>query len=175
MGATKTISFEYTYSSTGDDVSNHNLTKMYDSKNQVYVTNTYNTQDRVATQVDGSGTNTYTYTLSGTDVTKNTVVDRVGDKTEYTYDANGNNTEIKYYNSAQTASKSTLYTYDANGFMLTQKSPLGNGIKYTYDTSGNLTQMRKKTDITVADSSNDLVTSYTYTTYGLPATITNPE
>jgi len=46
-GATKTIVFEY---STGSDALAHNIVRMYDAKGQLYVENTYDAGDRVATQ-----------------------------------------------------------------------------------------------------------------------------
>lgn len=61
------INFEYT--SNGDDTTNHNITKLIDSKWQIYVTNTY-LNDRVATQIYWTWTISYNYTLSGSQVTK---------------------------------------------------------------------------------------------------------
>jgi hypothetical protein len=62
-GVTKTISFEYSTGSTEPQI--HNITRLIDAKGQVYVENTYDAGDRVATQKYGNGTLTYTYTLSG--------------------------------------------------------------------------------------------------------------
>lgn len=110
-GTTKKISFEYSTGSTEPQI--HNITKLIDAKRQVYVVNTYDTGDRVATQRYGDdGTLTYTYTLSGSAITQNTVLDKVGNRTDYTYDASGNNTSIRYYNGAQTGSVLYSYTYN---------------------------------------------------------------
>lgn len=40
--------------------------------------------------------------------------------------------------------------------------PRGNGVKYAYDSRGNIISKREKTDISAADSTDDLITTYTY-------------
>ena len=136
--------------------------------------NTYDSGDRVATQKYGDGTLTYTYILSGSVITQNTVHDKLGNRTDYTYDASGNNTAIRYYN--PTESSSVLYTYDYNtlGLMIREKRPRGNGYSYTYDASGNLIQKRQKANIDAVDSASDLVTSSTYNTRNEKLTETLP-
>ncbi len=154
----KTINFEYT---TGwDDTSNHNITKLIDSKWQTYVVNTYTTDDRVASQTYGTWTIGYNYTLSWTSVTKNTVTDKVWNVIDYFYDANWNNTQTKHYTNS--GNIDYYYTYNSLGYLETEKKAAWNGIKYTYDSKWNLTEKREKADITSADSTSDLVTSYTY-------------
>ncbi len=158
-GATKTIGFEYSTTSSGTLA--HNLTRLIDAKGQVYVTNTYDTGDHVATQKYGTGTLTYTYTLSGSAITKNTVIDRLGHKTEYSYDASGNNTSIKYYNPSQTSSVIYSYEYNTSGLITKETRPRGNGYFYSYDGSGNLLMKTERADITTG-SANDIITSYIY-------------
>jgi hypothetical protein len=71
----KTIRFEYT---TGtDEDSAYNMTKLIDANGQTYVANTYDGNDRVATQQYGTGTITYAYTTSGSVITKNTVTNKL--------------------------------------------------------------------------------------------------
>lgn len=171
-GATKTIRFEY--STGGTNGTNHNITRLYDALGQTYVTNTYDTGSRVASQTYGSGTLTYAYTLSGSAITKTTVTDKLGHKTEYTYDANGNQIEAKYYNEAQTGSVVYTYTYSTGGYLTKETKPRGNGWTYTYDGSGNVLTKRMKADVTASDSANDLLTTYTYNARGQMLTQTNP-
>jgi len=99
----KQISFTYETGSGHE----HNMLTLTDSKGQIYVTNSYDTNDRVVSQVYGTGTITYDYSigdlhiddtgsLAGTgDVTghfvrQNEVHDKAGNKTTYTYDRLGN-------------------------------------------------------------------------------------
>ncbi len=170
-GATKTIVFEY---STGTDALAHNIVKMYDAKGQLYVENTYDTNDRVATQKYGTETLGYTYTLSGSQITQNTVLDKLGNRSDYVYDGSGNNTSIRYYNPTQTGSVLYTYTYNTLGLMTKEKRPRGNGYTYTYDGSGNLLQKRLKTNADAVDSATDLVTSYTYNARNEKMTETAP-
>lgn len=59
----KTISFTY-FAHTGDNNLDHNIKKLIDSKGQVYVENTYDTNDRVLTQKYGNDTGSFLYTLA---------------------------------------------------------------------------------------------------------------
>ncbi len=155
--ATKMINFEYT--SNGDDTTNHNITKLIDSKWQIYVTNTY-LNDRVATQIYWTWTISYNYTLSGSQVTKNTVTDKVWNITDYFYDPNGNNIQTIYH--ATPSNVTYNYTYNSLGYMETMNLPKWNGIKYSYDTKWNLTEKRQKTDVEANNSSSDIVETFTY-------------
>lgn len=171
-GAVKTIGFEY--STGGTDTTNHAIVKLIDSKGQVYVQNTYDTGSRVTSQKYGSGTLTYAYVLSGSLITRNTVVDKLGNKTEYTYDTNGNQTQVKYFNPAQTSSLVYAYEYNALGYMTKETKPRGNGFTYTYDARGNMSEKRMKADTSAANSSSDLVTGYVYDSRNNLLSQTNP-
>lgn len=171
-GVTKIIRFEYSTNTT--DPLSHNITKLIDTKGQVYVENTYTPEDRVATQKYGTASLGYTYTLSGSAIIQNTVLDKLGNRTDYAYDASGNNTSIRYYNPAQSSSVLYTYTYNSLGLMISEKRPRGNGYSYTYDTNGNLTQKRFKADVDAVNSSNDLVTNSTYNARNEKMTETNP-
>ncbi len=159
-GITKTIGFNYT-TVNADDLG-HNMTKLTDANGHIYVENEYNYLDRVATQRYGSGTLTYTYTLSWSAVTKNTVVDKLGLQAEYNYDTNGNNTSVKYYNSGSTSSGIYNYTYNGSGLVTKETRPRGNGYVYSYDARGNPLEKRFKTDTSDSGTGGDLVTTYTY-------------
>lgn len=137
------------------------------------MSNTYNTADRVATQTYGTGTISYTYSLSGSSVTQNTVLDRLGHTTNYYYDGNGNNTQTTYYTA--TGSVTNTYTYNDLGYMTSETRPNNHGTKYSYDSKGNLVEKRVKADMTQADSSNnDLITYITYNSKNQVLTTTNP-
>jgi len=71
----------YAYSSGFEDKNlNHNLLSVADQKNQTYITNHYNTDDRIATQDYGAGSFQISY-VSNTDNTLiTTVIDRAGNK-----------------------------------------------------------------------------------------------
>lgn len=101
---TKTISF--TYDTATDPSLAHNIRTMTDSRGQVYVSNTYNTDDRIIAQTYGSGSGSYEYVLGdihtddtdttvgsgevvGHFVTMNRATNRRGIVTEYTYDRYG--------------------------------------------------------------------------------------
>lgn len=171
-GVTKTIGFEYSTDLT--DPLSHNITRLIDAKGQVYVENTYTPEDRVATQKYGAASLGYTYTLSGSQITQNTVLDKLGNRTDYTYDGSGNNTTIRYYNPAQTGSVLYTYTYNTLGLMTREKRPRGNGYMYSYDTKGNLLQKRFKTNADAGDSGTDLATTYTYNARNEKMTETAP-
>lgn len=175
---TKTIGFTY-LSNTGDDNLDHNIKRLIDSKGQIYVENTYDTNDRVLSQKYGNDTGSYVYTLAdiheddtpttigtgkviGTYVAKNRATNRNGKITDYTYDRMGNVTEratIMDDGSIVT----TRYNYNGLGQLISEILPNGNGTKYSYDALGNKTMIRKKSDMTAADDdATDIVTILTY-------------
>jgi YD repeat-containing protein len=171
-GAVKTIRFEYT---TGtDEDSAYNMTKLIDANGQTYVANTYDGNDRVATQQYGTGTITYAYTTSGSVITKNTVTNKLWYVTEYSYDATGNQTSVKYYNSGSISSVIYDYEYNTGGLVIKETHPRWNGYTYDYDARGNLTEKRFKVDTSAADDSSDLVTTYTYDSQNRVLTETSP-
>ncbi len=69
-----------------------------------------------------------------------------------------------------------MYTYEYNalGYMTKETKPRGNGFTYTYDARGNVTEKRMKADTSASNSSNDLVTTYTYDANNNVLTQTNP-
>ncbi|MDD3302108.1 MAG: DUF6531 domain-containing protein, partial [Candidatus Gracilibacteria bacterium] len=175
----KTIKFTYYKNSTDNKLSN-NIKTLLDSKNQIYVTNTYDINDRVISQTYGDGTGTYEYTLAdihaddtpetvgngiviGTYVSKNKVTDKRGIVTEYYYNRMGNVVTRKSYNEANTGSTQVSYEYDEVGRMTKEINPKGNGKTYKYDTNGNKTEERQKTNVSNPDDdTEDLVTRYEY-------------
>jgi RHS repeat-associated protein len=157
--STKTINFEY--STWWDDTSNHNITKLYDSKWQTYVTNTY-VDDRVKTQEYWTWIITYNYTLSWSQVIQNTVTDKVWNLTDYYYNSNWNNTSTTYHTGSWDLTYN--YTYDSSWYLLTQTKPLWNWTRYTYDSRWNIMEKREKADTTLLNNNDeDLITTYRYT------------
>lgn len=70
----------------------HNLVKLIDAAGNTYVENTYDANDRVLTQIYGNGTLSYSYQTDANTgkIIQNTVTDREGNTTVYSYDENGN-------------------------------------------------------------------------------------
>jgi hypothetical protein len=72
----KDIAFTYTVAEEFEDA--HNIVKLIDSAENTYVENTYDENDRVATQVYGNGTISYDYeTDEDNKIINNTVTDRL--------------------------------------------------------------------------------------------------
>lgn len=128
--ATKNILFTYDNS--------HNIAKLYDSKGQVYVENTYTplwstdsyqTVYGVASQQYGNGTLHYAYETGSVEevqgvvkgITKNTVTDRSGNITEYIYDGNGNTIQKEIHTA--TGSIGYFYLYDGENRLTTETFP----------------------------------------------------
>ena len=126
------ISFEYIAGNAKAKL-NHNITKLIDSKAQTYVENTYDENDRVSIQKYGDGEVRYSYALDPITqrVTKNSVENRNGVKTEYSFDDKGNVLSRK----VQTATGIVEFTfeYDNNGRITKDVKPNGNSIENTYD------------------------------------------
>ncbi|MCH2188406.1 DUF6531 domain-containing protein [Candidatus Gracilibacteria bacterium] len=171
-GESKEISFTYTI---GDDFeSSHNIVDLIDSAGNIYVTNTYDANDRVIDQQFGEGSISYEYTLSGSgNVLENRVVDRVGDETIYSYNDRGNTT--KKVVKKETGDSVYSYEYDEKGQLIAEVYPLGNGYSYLYDERENMTEKRMKADMTAPDSADDLVWIYEYhPDYNTPIQTTQP-
>ena len=153
----------------------HEMTQIFDAtQGQPYVTNTYDGNGMVASQIFGSGTLNYTYTLSGSSVVQNTVVDGLGNKTVYNYDQYGNKSSAEYYNQAQTGSTTYTYGYNSNGYMVSKSEPRGNGTAYDYDARGNLIKKSERENITLSGTTSEIVTTYTYNNLNQVITETRP-
>ncbi len=163
--------------------SSHNLLTITDSKGQRFVTNQYDSQERVTQQTLGSGMYAFTYGVNTT-----TVTDRKGTVTKYTFNAAGNplTTEVftRGLRSGDPPSFITIKTYDSFSNLLTVQYPKGNGVKFTYDSAntnvrsrGNLLSVRRKANMAAADNdTNDLVTRLTYEPqFNFPKTVTDPK
>lgn len=160
--AEKTVSYTYT-KVDGDAKLSHNIKTLIDAKDQVYVENTYDINDRITAQKYGDGILAYVYTMDSTNtfVQKTVATNKRGIVSEYTYDQYGNELSMKVKN----ASKSTLYSslYNEKGQKISETKPLGNGTAFKYDDRGNIIERRLKTNMSRVDNDDtDIVTKYTF-------------
>ncbi len=173
------LTTKFTYSAgNGSDKEklNHNILTVTDPKGQVFVKNTYNAEDRVSQQVNGTGTIKYAYTLNSSDqeVDVNTVTDANGNVTKFTFDRIGHITKketiTRGLQTGAPASYITTYKYNDDGNMIERRNQRGNGFRYTYDTAnpqphlrGNMIEARQMKNVDVAaNDTNDLVTKFVY-------------
>ncbi|MDP2938467.1 MAG: RHS repeat-associated core domain-containing protein [Candidatus Omnitrophota bacterium] len=163
----------------------HNLETITDAKAQTYLTNHYDSEDRVSSQDYGSGTFTFAYDEVNR---KTTVTNPKGFVTEWTYDENGGPLIKKELTAGLRPTDPTFfetrYTYNADLERTQIISSEGNGIKYTFDEAnpnppaqGNLLEIRRKTDMSQPDDdTNDIVTHFTYEpNFNFVRTITDPK
>ena len=163
----KTTSFTYD--------SSHNIITLTDAKGQVYVQTTYDTNNRATSQIYGSGTVNYSYTLSGSSVYTNDVTNANGVHTRYTYDSNGNTVEREIFDSTGTGETVYNYQFDSNARLAKTILPKGNGTTYKYDTRGNIIEQREKANANAVDGTGDLVTTYQYDgVYDVPVKVVLP-
>lgn len=147
-----------------DHVKSHNMKRMVDAKWVVYVTNTYDANDRVTTQTYGNHSLSYSYQLNWNTVVWNTVTNRKWQVTNYAFDSNGNTTSF-------TAWWITYrYNYDADSQMLAEILPNGNTSQYMYDSKWYVTNITRSSPL--GETINQ---SYTYTTDWKIATSSSPD
>ncbi|MDD3793830.1 MAG: M15 family metallopeptidase [Candidatus Gracilibacteria bacterium] len=155
----KEISFTYTIGA--DFESSHNIVKLIDSANNIYVENTYDSFDRVSSQTYGNGTIYYNYTTdTNNKITKNSVTDREGNIIEYYYDSFGNT--IKKVIKKTSGDLEYNYEYDSNNNLIKETKPLGNGVTYSYDINNNVIEKRLVENTSSTGSTSDIVLNYTY-------------
>ncbi len=106
----------------------------------------------------------YTYDQYGN---RDSVKDRNGNVTKYTFDSHGN---MLTETSPEPFKYVTNYTYDSKDNLNSVTTPEGSQINFEYDSDSNLKKVTKKVDDTTSSS-----TSYTYDEHGRVKTITNPE
>ncbi|MFZ6736074.1 RHS repeat-associated core domain-containing protein, partial [Undibacterium sp. Ji42W] len=131
----------YAYNATGDLISvtdrNGAVSKMtYDANHSLISYTDPNGKLAARFEYDQSGRLIASYDANGKavqmqhdiDNNQQTVTDRRGNKTTYTYDSNGNVTKV-----VNALNQVTTYTYDANGNQATVTDPMGNVTKSSYD------------------------------------------
>lgn len=147
----------------------HNLLTVKDGKNQTYITNVYDTRNRVVQQTYGAGVFRYAYGVNSAAVT-----DRKGFVTTYNFNAAGNpirvTAQTKGVRVGDPVSFVTTNVYNADMELISTIEPKGNAVTYTYDSAnanvkarGNVITMRRKALATAVDNDvADIVTRYTY-------------
>jgi len=152
--------------------SSHRVRSITDARNVVYITNTYDANDRLTNQVLADGTSfQFAYTLDGNgNVTETDVTDPRGFVRKTTFNAS-------HYASADRFAAGTpqeslwSYTLDpTSNLPLSITDPLGRRTDRVYDAAGNVLSV-----IRLAGTSNAVTTSYTYTTvFNQLASFTDP-
>jgi RHS repeat-associated protein len=163
----------------------HNLVTVTDARGVTYLTNHYDTYDRVCEQEYGGGIFKFSY---DTAYSKTTITDPKGFVTEWIYDPDGSATSKKVYTAGLRPQDPDSYvtTYQRNNTLerTSITYPAGNGVKYTYDDGnpnmaarGNLLEIRHKANMAQPDNNSlDLVTTYTYESrFNFIKTMTDPK
>jgi RHS repeat-associated protein len=160
--------------------SSHSLVDYYDASGNLMMKSEYDADGRLIRQTDALGN-----AVAFNRVVPNpveTIVDRRGNSTEYTYDAAGNITSTK-----DAKGGITSYTYDSNHNETSVTDPLGNKTTRVFDGNGNVLEETnplgqktvtaynlegKPTQITDALGR---VTKYKYSTSGNPEILTDAD
>ena len=176
----------------------HRLMTITDPRGVTFLTNNYDSQGRIVSQVDGDG-NVWglDYGTGQTTVTDpeggqstfafdglgriGSETDQLGHTTSYSYDATGNVDAI-----TRPGGATTNLAYDAKGNLLSSTDPEGGDRTYDYDSRNRLiafTDERNKTWTYDWNGSDDLVeitdpdsetTDVSYDGAGLPTAVTDP-
>jgi RHS repeat-associated protein len=174
------LEFRYTSGSTNNAL-NDNMIRAIDGRGNAWMRATYDTSDRVETQGVGLGFFSFAY---GTPSTyKTTVTDRNENERVWEWDSSTlarrslvekTNRDVRSGEGDYT----TNWTTDGAGYVTAVTLPNGNGTKYILNSVKLPTTIRKKTDMSAADSStNDLITTIAYDStkyYGMTSR-TDPE
>ena len=163
----------YAYDANGDLVSytdnenntstytydtNHRLLTIQDPRGIQPIRNEYHADGRLISHTDGFGKLiTYVHNLPAR---TETVTDRLGRPTVFTYDERGN-----VLTKTDARGGVTTFTYDANDNVLTETNALGKTTTYTYDANDHRTS--------ITDPLGN-VTQFTYNTLGRLLTTTDP-
>lgn len=154
----KNIAFVYASGSTDQEI--NNIVQLLDSKNQVYVENTYDANDRVTSQKYGDKSLNYVYALGNNgNVESVNIINKRGIESVQRYDENGNMIALEQ------SGKSYTYNYDNNNNLIKVTKTKGNITQNSYDNKGNLLSQCQKTSESdagicqsfVYDSQNNLV------------------
>jgi RHS repeat-associated protein len=205
-------SVSYTYDSAGNLVTTtnaarginryeydakHQLTRMLDTRGNLFVAHVYNSDGRVIQQTDGRGVHRFDYlpnrsiytdplgktttTYYDTKHRTTRTVDAVGNSHWFTYGPQGLVSSEK-----DALGRVTAYTYDSRGNTLTVRNALGGVTTMTYDARDNLLTAKdalgrttthtydlKNRRLTTKDALGR-TTTFTYTPKGQLATATDP-
>ena len=152
--SSKSIDFSYTvWFWPQQEELNHNLKKLVDAKGQVYVENTYDSNDAVVSQKHGADTVNFTYSRNGQWAINSVSVNNARNiTTVYNFNSDGNVT------SRTTNGENYLFSYDSDGNMISATSPMGKKELYIRDSLGRVTQKK-------IISSNNSITQTTHYSY----------
>ncbi|UCE98682.1 MAG: RHS repeat-associated core domain-containing protein [Planctomycetota bacterium] len=159
----------YTY----DD--KHNLLTISDANGQTWLTNNYDANDRVDTQIYGDGTYTFDYDSDSNAVT---VTDRRGFNSTTVLSDTGSPLSYTVYTNNlrpnEPNSYTTSYEYNSNIEITRTTYPVGNCINYTYDSNGNVLSIFKQPDPNTNDP--NITVTHTYEPkFNFIKTMTDPK
>jgi RHS repeat-associated protein len=185
-GPTGAVS-SYTYDSAG------RMATAKDARGVVYLTNTYDANNRVSKQVLGDGgTYQFTYVTDAADhLTETRLTDQRGTVRRVTYNAQGYSTSDTTAYGTSLAQTTTLTRDPVSNLPTSTTDPLGRRTDQTFDAYGNPLTLTEQAGTSSArterraydgpfgqlSSSTDWlgrVTAYTYRPDGSPATVTDP-
>lgn len=154
--------------------SNHNLVSITDANGQVYLTNHYDSNDRVDQQTYGDGDFIFSYDPNNSTTT---VTDRKGFQKQVVYNDAGNPVSETVFTQdlrpGDPASYITNYQHNADLERTQVVFPKGNCIDYTYDDKGNLLKICRKPDPNTYDP--NITTTLTYDpNFNFVKTVTDP-
>ena len=151
-----------------------NMTSIQDPRGITYLTNVYDSQDRVIKQVQGdSSTYLFNYTFAAAEtnsIIETDITDPRGNVRKVTFDANGyTQTDTEAFGLPE--QQTTTYNWDTATYLLQSLvDPMGFQTSYTYDSMGNMLTLT-----TMAGTSAAATTTWTYEpTHNLASSITDP-
>ena len=157
---------QYTYNS------NNLMYTMQDRRGNVWVTNTYDTNNRIQKQVLADNTYwQFGYTTNGSNVvTATTITDPAGNQEYVVFDPVSGYPSSDTHAYGTSIAETTTYVRQASGLVTSMTDALGRTTNYSYDALGDLTSVTQ-----LAGTSNATTTQFSYTpTYSLLASATDP-
>ncbi|MCE9637726.1 MAG: hypothetical protein K8T90_18660, partial [Planctomycetes bacterium] len=161
------IIYEFRYSNGASSASlNSNMVAAADGRGHWWLRNVYDSSDRVTSQFVGTGEFTFDYSAASSSQ-QVTVTDRIGNDRVWTWDA----TKLTKASLVENTNRNvrsgegdytTSWITDSDGYQTAVTYPEGNGVKTTLNSLKMPTEVRRKAVMSAADSSSDLVQSYTY-------------
>jgi RHS repeat-associated protein len=152
--------------------SNNNLTTITDARNISYLTNTYDSNGRVATQkAADQGVTSFNYSLANQSISTSpvlvtTVTDPLGNQTTYHFNPAGFVLDV-----TDALGRKTVYTRDpGTNLLLSVTDPLNRTTAFSYDSAGNTTSITR-----LAGTFGAVTTSFTSDpVFNKLASITDP-
>ena len=152
-----------------------NLVHVWSWKGERVQTLSYGSNDLVTAEKLGAGSYSVSYDPANS---LRTVLDRAGNTTKFTFDANAMVTRIERFTKGvrpnEPTSYVTEYTIGANGLPGHVVHPKGNRDDYLYDALYNITEIRRRETNTTVNQYTDVVRTYTYGPFGAMTSATDP-